>query len=878
MGITGQLARSEILNQSEGRPGWAVALGDLLLRARDPGSLLSGKALLGQVQRYLERASIPREAIDLLATVAAIGDVTGSEFGKLAAELGISRSQTIGLLASAAKSGIVDVESQYDQAEKRYIRHYSVRPPMLADVLVAERAFAVDVPSVDLRSLARRWPTKSAAVAESAIDSALLGARGARTEAEYFFEEVVRSEAVPQPKRVEPAQRFAHIDRDAAVAVHRDVRAAFEAWKAAGPLSPQHIEPLIELGYLIAGRYLIEDAVNLLLEGALIDQRPTNRHPRHPIRKLTDLVHGYHPELPPPRDQRRLVARVAERWIEQDRSDRRWMIYGSTVGNVLGLHLRSAHAAPGDPRIFRLIETVEAADEIRNIHEEMWPPIRRRLNEAPPQMIRTVIQAVRDWLRVGFDRPVGQSHPQSSIATARELGEDMLRDLVPLTAHHPGLAAHLQQVCQQFGIEQTVPAGHSFEVFLVDIDPIEDLEAAIQELRARIGAVVQGWVTEEPLTVVRRLVDVREEIALANVHWPDRVEMACRLLAGHVSDPLLWADLALEHDLFPQAAPFLMQAVDQGAEFGEERLARYLAAPLARWAVISAGLSAGTSALDRQQIIASLEPGDYGVLESLYFRRQLRTEISRDLLTESSPEARGVVAAAMFAPGRATPNDWSPGELEQEWLDAIELFDPAANWRHQEWEVAQLATFLASHYPDSLVRWVRARMEAGLAAEHLYAALPHPAWESLQYLPMEHKDELWLHFSDQPVAQWLLGYHLVGEDISWLEHALDRNLISADKALSAYNSLGSHPSVEQLARLLVPRGVDPQDIASIAESGMWTGERSDHYAQLVEQFQTLAESDEEAIAAVGRIGVEAFAAARDEALEQERRKRIRGEL
>lgn len=878
MGVTGRLARSEILSQAEGRPGWAVALGDLLLRSRDPGSLLSGKALLGQVQRYLQRASIPTEATDLLATVAAIGHVTEAEIGELAAELGMSRPKITGLLASTAKSGIVDVESQYDQTEKRHIRHYSVRPPMLADVIVADRAFAADVPGVDLRSLTRRWPAKSAAVAESAIDSALLGARGARTEAEHFYHEVVRSAAMPQPTRVQLVHRFAQIDRDAAIAVHPDIRAAFEDWKAAGPSSPQHLEPLIELSYLIAGRYLIDDAVELLLDAALVDQRPTNPNPRHPMRKLTDLVHGFHPELPPPRDQRRLVARVAERWIEQDRSNERWMVYGSAVEDVLSLHLMSALTAPGDPRIFQLIETVEVADEIRSIHEDMWPPIRRRLKEAPPQVIKTVIQAVQDWLRVGFDRPVGHSPPQSSIDTARQLGENMLRDLVPLTAHHPGLATQLQQTCDQFGIEQIVPVNDSFGAFLVGIDLSEDWEAAIQQLQEGIGEVVQSWATEEPLTVVPRLVDLRTEIALSNIHWPDRVEMACRALASRASDPLSWADLALEHGLFPEASPFLRQAVDEAAELGEERLARYLSVPSARWAVISVVLLAGTSAVDRQQIIASLEPGDYGVLETLYFRQQLSPEISRDLLTEPSPAARGAVAAAMFAPGRPTPNDWSPGELEHEWLDAIELFDPAATWRHQDWEVAHLATFLATHYPDHLVRWVRARMEAGLVAEHLYAALPYPAWESLQHLPIEQKDELWLHFSEKPVAQWLLGYHFVGESISWLEHALDRKLISADKALTTYNSLGSHPSVEQLARLLVPRGVDPRDVACMAESGMWTGERSGHYTQLVKQFQRLAESDEEAVAAVGRVGVEAFAAARDEALERERRKRIRGEL
>jgi hypothetical protein len=72
--------------------------------------------------------------------------------------------------------------------------------------------------------------------------------------------------------------------------------------------------------------------------------------------------------------------------------------------------------------------------------------------------------------------------------------------------------------------------------------------------------------------------------------------------------------------------------------------------------------------------------------------------------------------------------------------------------------------------------------------------------------------------------------------------------------------------------------MDPREIAFMAQGAMWTGEQSAHYTQLVEQFQALAESDEEAIAAVGRVGVEAFTAARDEALARERRQRVRGEL
>jgi hypothetical protein len=879
MGVTGRLARSEILDQAEGRAGWAVTLGDILLRGRDPTSLLNGRALLGQVQRYLRRASIPRGATDVLAAVAATGNVTETELGELAAELGMPRWEMIGLLSDAAKSGLIDVEPHYDQPQRRNVRSYTVRPPMLADALVAERAFAAEVPGIDLRRLAQLWPAKSAAVAESAIDSALLGAHGARAEAGYFYEEVGRSSDTPQVTSVRLAQRYARIDREAARTVQGDARAAFGAWKAAGATSPWQIEPVIELSYLIARWYLVEDAVELLLDAALVDQRPLNPNPGHPLRKLTDLIHEFHPELPPPRDQRRLVARVADQWIAQDRSEERWTVYGAAVEDCLSVNLNAAVPNPGDPRSFQLTYTVETPDEIRRIYEEIWPPIRQRLEDAPPLVIKAVLEAVEGWLRLRLDRPFGRSHSQLSIDVARELGEQMLHELAPLTVDHPGLAMQLQEAGDRFGVTLDIPGGMSLAPFLADIDRRDDLQAAVQELAASISEAVEGWVTDDPLTVVQRLANLRAEVELANVRWPDRVEMACRALAERVAEPLSWADLALEQGLFPAASPFLTSALDQGIELGKERLGRYLSSPSARWATISAVLLAATSQNDRQQVIADLLPSDYRVLETLYFRQQLPLDISRDLLTNPSPAARGMVAAAMFAPGRSRIASWLPGELEDEWLDAIELLDPEATLGYQDHAAAQLTQFLATRYPDRLARWVRSRLEAQRAREgSSYDALPHSAWERLHHLPIQQKDGLWTFFSEEPAIRRLLGMHFVSEDTSWLEHALNTSLISADNALRTYNSLGPHPSVEQLARLLVPRGIEPQEIAAIAQGGMWTGEESAHYAQLVEQFQALAASSDQAVAAVGSVGVAMFTPARDEALARERRNRIRGEF
>lgn len=78
MGITGHW-RAAILDQAEGHPGWVVTLADLLLRDGDTDSLLRGGALFGQVDRYLRRAGINPDAIDVLAAVATLGGVSERE-------------------------------------------------------------------------------------------------------------------------------------------------------------------------------------------------------------------------------------------------------------------------------------------------------------------------------------------------------------------------------------------------------------------------------------------------------------------------------------------------------------------------------------------------------------------------------------------------------------------------------------------------------------------------------------------------------------------------------------------------------------------------------------------------------------------------------
>src|SRR5690606_46535 len=98
--VTGALARQAILDQAEGRPGWAIPLGDLLLRSRDATSLLNGRALLGHVDRYMRRAGVEPSAMDILGLVAALGKIVETELQLLATEAGVPRATIAAVLTA----------------------------------------------------------------------------------------------------------------------------------------------------------------------------------------------------------------------------------------------------------------------------------------------------------------------------------------------------------------------------------------------------------------------------------------------------------------------------------------------------------------------------------------------------------------------------------------------------------------------------------------------------------------------------------------------------------------------------------------------------------------------------------------------------------
>ena len=86
-------------------------------------------------------------------------------------------------------------------------RVYRVRPPRLAEVLVAERLFGVTFPAVSVDGLLAVWPDRLSAASKAVVAAALLGSVNAKRVAGQYFDQAIGSSDVEPTEKVELAEK-----------------------------------------------------------------------------------------------------------------------------------------------------------------------------------------------------------------------------------------------------------------------------------------------------------------------------------------------------------------------------------------------------------------------------------------------------------------------------------------------------------------------------------------------------------------------------------------------------------------------------------------------------------------------------------------------
>ena len=871
MGATAVMARQVILDQAEGRPGWAVSLADILLKSGWT-DLLTGKALLGEVDGYLRRSQIAEAARDLLAVVAALRGVDEKEVVPLAEGVGLTRAEAGRLLRAVAKGGLLEEVVRFSWGGPS--RQFLVRPAMLADALAAEHFFFGEVPLGDIDKLLDSWPSRRVDLVRTVCTAAQMESDRARGIVDDLVDSVVDDSRFDVDQRLQVLQDFVLIDERAGEKVVDRLHSETSGFNETSWANAITLLPIVNLAHLAAVRYGIPRAVTLLLHAAAHDRRDTNPHPEHPLRKLADMCTNVHPDLPPTPVHRVLVGSALDAWLPDLPNDDEWRVWAAVASSVLTPHARAAYTAPEDMFTFSMIETVVPPEYAALINEQLWPPILNRLAGAPSYVASQLVPVVHAWLCVGggYDQPFGVDHPDDAVAAAHEVGLSILMDVVGIAYDRPALIARLSSTAAMFDIELPEDLRIDSSAFYRNVEIADDIRSALDNLARDIASEVNDWANDPPRLIVERLIQIRHELVAAGMQWPDRVGIACQAIAERADDARPWVEDCLALGLFPEAGAFMRALLSDDCADNHDLIKACLEDGASRTLTLES-LLAGTIEGDLLGLaIGELRSSDYRLLDGMTIQGSIPLETQREILRSAHPKACGVFAVALA--GRADdPLASVAEELRDDWLAAVEDIDLTEVGRDAEHQLAQLIPHLASSEPDVLEALVRSRLEQ-MTLSAADGALGHDGWRCMHVLPAANKAALLATFDDTP-SRWLLLEHLVGPDIEWLETLLEDGLVTPAEALNTRSMHGRIP-IDRMASLLVPRGIAPNRIAALAMSGTWVGEESAHYESLVGRFSEYAESHDENVSAVGLAGMEMYIAARDASLEHERIQRIQG--
>jgi hypothetical protein len=482
-----------------------------------------------------------------------------------------------------------------------------------------------------------------------------------------------------------------------------------------------------------------------------------------------------------------------------------------------------------------------------------------------------VVRSVEEWIRIGrgLDRPYGQDHPRNQIDACLDGGHALLNSLAAALLHRPGWARRLARIYRWFDLPISAGLPVDDDPFFRDLSRSDDHEAAEQNLRDDLAQTVRGWSDEPLLDVVARLVHLRTATRTAGALWPDRVEIACQYLATvRAGSGQTWIAEALRQGLFPEAAPFVddwarTEPLRRDNELVQAMLETREARPVALHHLLAGP--------DAAAAVPLLTDEDLRVVASLALLGSTPVGIDHLILTHPSGRVRSTFALNLVArlPSRLA-GDGAVSLLE--WADALSAVELERLAPEEAYRLGQAVEFLQGVAPElltALLPHLVSRTPLIDLGRHLMQGLATP----LRGLPRELRTAMAL---SRPAGldRAAVISALTGVDVDWIAELLDAGHLDPASAVAAAARVSSR-DVTAWARVLVPRGVDPHDVASLARRGSFTGSRAEYLSSLAEQMDILARDPDPIVAAVGRAGAALFAAEHADAKEEERRRRIR---
>lgn len=818
LGVQGVRARQAVLDQSDGRPGWASVLSKLVVDGEGE-SLRTGQYLLDQVASLTRSISGTAALNDALACIAALRSASMKDLESLAELTGVGYADLIAWLEATAQGGMVartgDSWTVFPALQplmvaawffgKRKTRrwgsittHFGPDPRLERTLLeVADL-----VPGGEAMGLADDWFIE--VQARSVVDAALLELVG--TYAQLSVEAGDRASLLA--RRVlatarEPDTIILGVTYDpVADAAAKVLKSAFR-------------------------RTCSREAMWGLLDLALHDDRPRHSDPDHPVRVIQELTQYLDPDLGPHFLLRTRILGIVLDWFDGEPTEERWRMLAEVSRHVFDPEVEGTWTDPGDRRALTIARGLESAEAMSGLIE-LWDELDKRVRGVSGAALSQsaasqLCEVFRVWTSIVGGGPPGDANASDGHrAVARRGCGQILGTLAFLAERFPALPIAVNRQLNLLRLWTDEPIGLQ-ELPLLDDriarfvgvrDPDDDVEEWMAQRRREqdsLAAELAGLGAGAGIDEFQRLVT---EARIVDGHYEG--DGFAWLLAERVADPRDWLDPAMRAGTRSIFGAMLTKSRSlgyavEGTVFEALEQSNLRDVVLRSFVKETADLDALAAA-----VVASLREGDSVLLDDLWVADHT-TPMLRALLVHPLAEVRAVAAVA-FKEGLKHGPDL-PVDLRGQWRTALIGANPNQLPQHARWRLDQMLAHALETDPDLCADWlVTNAMTTG--STYLVRRSNRPSKAIVRSLPLEQKRRVCRALGAEGLLSTGYASDLLGNDQGLAREMLASGLVDVDLLL---RSLSGHrdKTIEVLAPVLLDAGVDA---GVIADRALWVRE------------------------------------------------------
>lgn len=866
-GITRLSVIVHLLTQADGRPAWALNLADLLIRESDWKSVWTGNALRDQIFAFLRMSNALDDAVDVLGTLALIGQVNDDQVRRLADLLQIRQPELIRLIRSVAIAGLVDVQDhKHYHHETEQIEHtqtYRVQPHIIAASVASEVYFSGTASPVRLSDVKDAFPELAADIMQIQIYTKLLGATHPRvpTTAELIA-------VLPDAKNdVELLRSFGQLgpgQARAVVDIHlarvttalntgRPTTAESEA-----KLLAARIADAVESNIPGVARTFVK--VLTLLEDAGRDIKPAVKELVEEVRNARS---GDQPQLA---DLMKLVEAL-QAVPDTDLTDTVW---AALTCEILAPTFDGNYMNPEVLHQFILQSFTWAATHMETLYESLQPALATRAPDLTPTLQLELFDLLDKWVRIanGWDLPFGGKTNKAQVSAGKRIAKDIANTLAPVITT-PGVRARFNKTGSTLKVRLDEPDG-LFAALTQERERLTDYEEIRRRKEAALDKALAPFQQQAPDVLMEWLKTHEPELATAGETTTGTWQVFARLAFQPDPEPTKWLTAAIDHGLAGSASALIdvCARTDQLTDTIADRL---LADPHGRNGIISAVIGQSTNPALVQRVVDQLTLDDVQRLESAFVLRQAPEPTRRALFTHPNNDVRGT-AAALWAAEWAYDND--PRPEDPDWLNAMKCYTFPENSRRDHIHT-QALNALAKDSPEVFTELFTKHATTTMRGS--YRDLDE--WkEPVRLLTPAERNNLWQSVKDTDLACELF-WVIAGKDTDWITETVNDPTfnISVRDLLGALRfQFGHRYPLDTLASMLRPLNPEPDELLQTLEVGTFSGEDHERHAAKLDNLRDLATSEDEDIARLGRRGIEIYEPLLKEALVKARRAAVRG--